>query len=311
MPRTLPIPILSFSLQTLVIRSTFILLAAPDLNIRFFLSDKMFTSSLLLVLGAAAASAVPCNTTRPGSGSGSGSSSGSGPSSGSYDASTLPAWNETALPNTPATNTSSGAVQCPVVLDGRVPTALTLADFDSDNGIFNPDYVKGNNVSWSDILLFPDGGASRFDGAEHKALEVTINNASIFMSQYGFRRAGLQFAGDGNENSTGWAGQRTLHWSVRQDAQRPFNLSHEYLNAWHEAADYSANQIMFQTGLMIDQPDLDAESYKIFDRNSTLLWSTPMEATEWQNFALNLDIDAKYVFLPASGMFPLRSFELT
>lgn len=269
----------------------------------------MHASTLLLALGAAAVSAVPCSEHASGSGSGSGYASGSGSSdsgSSSYPTSSPPAYNGTVQPSTVAaalnttssyntTTTKSSTVQCPVVLDGRVPTAAALAEFDADNGIFNPDYVKGNDLAWSEILLFPQAESSRFDGAEYKSVEVTINNASIFQEQYGFRRAGLQFADDTNEDSPGWAGQRTLHWSVKLDTQRALNLSHEYLNAWHEAADYSANQIMFQTGSMIDQPDLDSQTYKIFDRDSTLLYSAPIEPTEWQNFAINLDIDAKYV----------------
>lgn len=242
----------------------------PDLTF----TCTMFTSSFLLALGAAAAavSAVPCT------------SKGSSSSSPSSSASAVSA----------ASNSTSGsAVQCPVVLDGRVPAATTLTDFDTDNGIFNPDYVKGNNLSWSDILLFPSVSNSRFDDASYKSLEVTINNASIFQQQYGFRRAGLQFVNDTNENSTGYAGVKTLHWSVKQDGQRALNLSHEYLNVWHEAADYSADQIMFQTGKMIDQPDLEANTFKIFNRNSSLLWSTPIDETQWQNFAITLDIDAK------------------
>ncbi|KAJ4414755.1 hypothetical protein N0V82_007747 [Gnomoniopsis sp. IMI 355080] len=190
---------------------------------------------------------------------------------------------------------SSAAISCPVVLDGRVPSNFSLEQFDSDNGLFNPDYVKGNNVSWSDALLFPSTANSRFDSAEFKSLEVTINNASIFQTQYGFRRAGLQFAEDTNENSTGYLGVKTLHWSVKTDAQRALNLSHEYLNVWHEAADYSADQIMFQTGKMIDQPDLDANAWKLFDRDNTLLWSTPVETETWQNFAVKMDIDANTV----------------
>lgn len=224
----------------------------------------MFTSSFLLALGAAAVSAVPCSSHQ-------GSS----------------------VVSATTNSTSGSAVQCPVVLDGRVPAANTLTTFDTDNGIFNPDYVKGNNLSWSDILLYPSVSNSRFDDASYKSLEVTINNASIFQSQYGFRRAGLQFANDTNENSTGYVGVKTLHWSVKQDSQRALNLSHEYLNVWHEAADYSADQIMFQTGKMIDQPDLEANAWKIFDRDSSLLWSTPIDETEWQNFAITLDIDAK------------------
>lgn len=251
----------------------------------------MFASALLLTLGAAAVSAVPC-TSKPGS------------TASSYPAVTAGAAaspNGTAGSNgtTAASSSSSSgsAVQCPVVLDGRVPAASALTAFDTDNGIFNPDYVKGNNLSWSDILLFPsDAGRSRFDDeGAHKAVEVTITNSSIFQEQYGFRRAGLQFANDTAEDSPGFVGQKTLHWSVRQDAQRALNLSHEYLNAWHERGDYNGNQLQFQVGKMIDLPDLAADAFKIFDKNSTLLWSTPVDATEWQNFAALMDIDANTV----------------
>lgn len=221
----------------------------------------MFTSTLLLALTAVAAttvSAVPCNKT-----------------------------------SSATSQSTAGAVKCPVVLDGRIPTTTALTDLDSDNGIFNPDYVKGNNLSWSDILLFPDVANSRFDNSSYKSLEVTITDESIFQAQTGFRRAGLQFANDANENSTGYLGVKTLHWSVKQDESRALNLSHEYLNVWHEAADYSADQIMFQTGKMIDLPDLAEDTFKIFDRDSTLLWSTAIDYSEWQNFAITLDIDAK------------------
>lgn len=191
------------------------------------------------------------------------------------------------------TRAAAGAISCPVVLDGRVPSNFTLTEFDTSNALFNPDYVKGNDVSWSDALLFPSVGNSRFDSSDFKSLEVTINNASIFQTQYGFRRAGLQFAKDTNENSTGYTGVKTLHWSIKTDAQRALNLTHEYLNVWHEAADYSADQIMFQVGKMIDQPTLDANSWKFFDRTNKLLWSTPVAADAWQNFAVKMDIDAK------------------
>lgn len=233
----------------------------------------MYTTGLLLALGATAASAA-CTSSRVPTATG---------------AAAVATTSATAT----ASSNSSGTVSCPVVLDGRVPSDFTLAEFDSANGIFNPSYVKGNSVNWSEALLFPSVANSRFDSADYKSLEVTINNASIFQSQYGFRRAGLQFASDSNENSTGYVGVKTLHWSIKADAQRALNTSHEYLNVWHEAADYSADQIMFQTGKMIDQPDLEADAWKFFDRNNTLLWSTPVETDAWQNFAVTLDIDAK------------------
>lgn len=251
----------------------------------------MFTSTLLLALSAATAYAAPTCSSRSARPTG-GVSSATATGAGAPAATGAPTASGA---STSTGTTSGGAVQCPVVLDGRVPSTFALTDFDTSNGIFNPDYVKGNNLSWSDILLFPETANSRFDNSSYKSIEVTISDESIFQQQTGFRRAGLQFNSDTNENSTGYLGVKTLHWSVKQDSERALNLSHEYLNVWHEAADYSADQIMFQTGKMIDIPDLAEDSFKIFDRSFNLLWSTPIDSSEWQNFAITMDIDSKYV----------------
>lgn len=213
----------------------------------------MFSTSLLLALGATAVAAIPYETRSP----------------------------------------SSGAVQCPVVLEGRIPASAALTDFDVDNVLFNYGYTKGNNLSWSDILLFPEVANSRFDNASYKSVEVTISDESIFQKQYGFRRAGLLFVNDTNEGSPGYKGLKTMHWSVKQDSARALNLSHEYLNVFHESADYSGDQFMFQTGAMLAYPDMPSDTFKFFDRNATLLWSTPIDFEEWQNFAITLDIDSK------------------
>lgn len=181
--------------------------------------------------------------------------------------------------------------QCPVLLDGRVPSNATLASFDTENGIFNPDYVKGNNVTWSQILEEPEVAPSKFDVPEYKPIEVTINDDSIFQKQYGFRRAGLQFAAD-SSNDTSDSGVVTLHWSVKQDLQKPLNLSHEYLNVWHEAADYSTNQFNFNTGYRIGTNGTDKESWQLLGRDSNLLWNAPIDFENWQNFALTLDYTA-------------------
>ncbi|EOD52322.1 hypothetical protein UCRNP2_876 [Neofusicoccum parvum UCRNP2] len=189
--------------------------------------------------------------------------------------------------------------QCPILLDGRVPSNATLASFDTENGIFNPDYVKGNNVTWSQILEEPDVAPSKFDVPEYKPIEVTINDDSIFQKQYGFRRAGLQFAAD-SSNDTSDSGIVTLHWSVKQDAQKPLNLSHEYLNVWHEAADYSANQFNFNTGYRIGTNGTDKESWQLLGRDSNLLWSAPIDFENWQNFALTLDYTANTLTIYSS-----------
>jgi hypothetical protein len=121
-------------------------------------------------------------------------------------------------------------VKCPIVFDGRVPvgTEPTFFDTYATNTIFNPDYVKGNDLKWSEILKFPEGESSRFDGEEYTPLEVTLSDQSIFQQQKGFRRAGLQFLKD-SPDGPGTVGIKTLHFSVKQDPARPLNLTHEYL----------------------------------------------------------------------------------
>ena len=123
-------------------------------------------------------------------------------------------------------------IKCPIVFDGRVPItwAADPSQFDTyaTNTIFNPDYVKGNDLKWSSILKFPNVTKSRFDTAEHTPLEVTIDDRSIFQQQKGFRRAGLQFLKDAADGP-GQTGVKTLHFSVKQDPARPLNLTHEYL----------------------------------------------------------------------------------
>jgi hypothetical protein len=126
----------------------------------------------------------------------------------------------------------AGTIKCPIVFDGRVPSAWaadpTQFDTYATNTIYNPDYVKGNDLKWSGILKFPDVPKSRFEGNDTVSLEVTLQDESIFQTQNGFRRAGLQFLKDASDGP-GQTGVKTLHWSVKQDAARPLNLTHEYL----------------------------------------------------------------------------------
>jgi hypothetical protein len=182
-------------------------------------------------------------------------------------------------------------VKCSIVFDGRVPVNTAPTYFDTSNALFNPDYVKGNDLKWSQILKFPND-SSRFDGDKFTAVEVTISDQSIFQKQNGFRRAGLQFSKDAADGEGG-KGVKTLHWSVKQDSARPLNLTHEYLNVWHEAADYSANQIQFQTGSLIGKSNADKNSFKILDRNGNSLYSVPIDNKNWQNFAVKLDYNKK------------------
>ncbi|KAF4496322.1 endoglucanase c [Fusarium agapanthi] len=191
---------------------------------------------------------------------------------------------------------ASASETCPVVFDGRVPANASLTDFDTANGggwnPYNPGFVKGNNISWSEILQLPKTKTkSRFDTeAGTIPLEVTISDKSIFMKQLGFRRAGLQLNKDSNEGSPGSEGVKTLHFSIMQDHKRPLNLSHEYLNVWHEKADFSGNQFQFQAGQLIGQNGT-AATWKLLDQDFKLLWETPMLKKVWQNFAITLNYE--------------------
>ncbi|KAL2270253.1 hypothetical protein VTJ83DRAFT_2437 [Remersonia thermophila] len=207
--------------------------------------------------------------------------------------------------------TPAGEIKCPVVFDGRLPASAALTDFDSySTSLFNAEYVKGNNLKWSEIIKFPSAlPAARFDhGDDHKPFEVTISDQSIFMQQRGFRRAGLQFQGDTNNGSPGSRGVKTLHFSLRWDNQRPLNLSHEYLLTWHETAAYDANQFNFEAGAIIGQSNLPRDTYKVLDRNNRQVWSTPILKDAWQNFAIRLDFDRNtlQVFY-SQGNEPLKS----
>lgn len=187
----------------------------------------------------------------------------------------------------------TGVAKCPIVFDGRVPATAALTDFDSyAKSKFNAEYVKGANLKWSEIITFPEAaGSSRFDDATHKPFEVTLSDKSIFNNQKGFRRAGLQFQGDTNTASPGSTGVKTIHFSIKWDAQRALNLTHEYLNVWHEAADYSANQFNFQGGAILGQNSLTRDTWKVMNRQNRQIWSTPIDRTAWQNFAITLDFN--------------------
>jgi hypothetical protein len=135
-----------------------------------------------------------------------------------------------------AARAAADPITCPIVFDGRIPTSFaadpTKFDTYATNTIYNPDYTKNLSLKWSQILKFPNtnttAGKSRFDGAANVPVEVTISDQSIFQTQNGFRRAGLQFLKDASDGE-GQKGVKTLHWSVLQDKARPLNLTHEYL----------------------------------------------------------------------------------
>lgn len=67
-----------------------------------------------------------------------------------------------------------------------------------------------------------------------------------------------------------------------------------FQNLWHETADYGANQFDFKMGTLLDRPS-DKNAMQITNRKGEVVWSTPIEATSWQNFAVTLDFENKYV----------------
>ena len=194
-------------------------------------------------------------------------------------------------------------IKCPIIFDGRVAKNLTLSTFDTTLSPYSPRYVKGENLTWSSILQFPPIKPSPLDDPiVHKSLEVTINDASLFRSgsglQTGFRRAGLLLANDTNAAGSDAAdkGVVTFHWSVQQDRAKALNWSHEYMNVWHERADYSGNQFTFVGGVVLKQDGGDGVdspeergSWKLQDSKNKVVFRTPIVSTSWQNFAVQLD----------------------
>jgi hypothetical protein len=50
--------------------------------------------------------------------------------------------------------------ECAVQFDGRLPAGSSPAAFDKENGIYDPEYVKGKGLKWSDIIKIPRVPAS-------------------------------------------------------------------------------------------------------------------------------------------------------
>jgi hypothetical protein len=203
--------------------------------------------------------------------------------------------------------------KCPIIFDGRIPLNTTLLDFDNaQRSPFNAQYVKGENLTWSSIIDWPSSSypPSRFNPPmSYKPFEVTIDDHSLFRTgqglQLGFRRAGLLLKNDANAAGADAAdkGIVTFHWSVEQDLAKPLNLTHEYMNVWHEKADYSGNQFTFGMGLLLTVDGGDGvntrkkrESFKVQDNKNKIVFEVPIQWRGWQNFAIQLDYDKRFVF---------------
>lgn len=182
-------------------------------------------------------------------------------------------------------------------------------------------------LKWSEIAKFPKvsppslvsppiypyefnpNPTPQFDGSTYKAIEVTIDDTSIYAPsadniQTGFRRAELlPTTNTGSDPST--TGIKTLHFSVRADTARPLNYTHEYQLVFLESADYSTNQFALKTGSIIDDSDPRGHLKKDWlrlvgnvadDNGGKTLFEVPF-GKDWHNFGLRLDFTKKYVFV--------------
>lgn len=196
-------------------------------------------------------------------------------------------------------------LSCPLVFDGRIPQAATGSTFDSGKLMYDPAYVLGANVTWKDALRFPSGPHALFDNSMSKAVEVTIDDRSIFTPspdnrQTGFRRAELLPKPSNVTDSV--TGIKTLHWSFKTDQHRPLNYSHEYQLVWLENQDYSANQFTIGTGTPYGENATtakDAQTLFLLGTSAAspqqTLWKTPFTQGVWHNFGLVLDYTSNQV----------------
>jgi hypothetical protein len=194
---------------------------------------------------------------------------------------------------------------CPLVFDGRVPQSATGATFDNGGVPYDPAYVLGANVTWTDALRFPRGESSLFDNSSSKAVEVTISDRSIFTPspdnrQIGFRRAELQPKPANATDSV--TGIKTLHFSLKTDHARPLNYSHEYQLVWIENQDYAANQFTIGSGTPYGSnttSDKDAKTLFLLGTSAAspqqTLWKTAFTPDVWHNFGLVLDFNSNKV----------------
>lgn len=196
-------------------------------------------------------------------------------------------------------------LSCPVVFDGRVPNSATGASFDNGDLPYDPSYVLGANLTWTDVVRFPRGSRSLFDNSSTKAVEVTIDDRSIFTPspdnrQVGFRRAELLPKPLNATDSV--TGIKTLHWSLKTDHSRPLNYSHEYQLVWLENQDYSANQFTIGTGTPYGSNNTSPREAKTLFLLGTsdsspqqTLWKTPFTDGVWHNFGLVLDYNRNQI----------------
>ncbi|KAI8940310.1 hypothetical protein NX059_004006 [Plenodomus lindquistii] len=188
-----------------------------------------------------------------------------------------------------------------IVYDGRVQADATKQDFDASTGPFGPDFVKGANLTFSQLIEFPEVEPSLFDAkVGAKAFEVQVNDLSIFVpgdaasAQSAVRRTELSPNGGGNVTT----GVKTLHVSLHPSAQNPLNVSHEYSLVFLENAEFSANQFMLRTGTLLGSNGSTKNDLVLLGNTAAgtkQLFTTPFPEDTWTNLALKLDFNANTI----------------
>ncbi|QSZ34599.1 hypothetical protein DSL72_006193 [Monilinia vaccinii-corymbosi] len=196
------------------------------------------------------------------------------------------------------------AQKCSIFFDGRIPVGTEPSAFDdAKTSRYNPKYVLGANLAWSQVIKIPTGipASLQYDRKSSEAFEVTLSDASIFTPspsnvQKGFRRAELLPApNNGSDPFT--TGIKTLHFSILKDSARPLNLSHEYQIAFLESADFSTNQFVLKTGTILDSKNTESNVLRVIgnvNEGATELFTTPF-TDGWHNFAIKLDFTANTI----------------
>jgi hypothetical protein len=182
----------------------------------------------------------------------------------------------------------SGQPNCPILFDGRIPGFAQTSDFDKSSTPFR-DGLKPSNTPWSSILSFAQVPPSLFD-RDHgsKGLEIQITDKSIVsrlgQSQSAYRRSDLVL------DDASSAKVKTYHWSVGQGL--PLNLTHFYVNVYVDKKEATGESFLLGLGRLEGTSE---SNWKIAGRDRSVKWQTPVIQGEWQNFAVTLDYERKYV----------------
>lgn len=92
------------------------------------------------------------------------------------------------------------------------------------------------------------------------------------------------------------SGVKTLHFSIKPSADRPLNISHEYLMVFMERADFGANLIALKTGTLIGSDGATKNNLLLLGNSAkgvNTLFSTPFTEGKFTNFAIVMDFVKK------------------